>query len=88
MGMRKHLRMQLCYWIGREEMVKPMPLLVLLFDSKIHHIDLEKSSKEIQENLNKLFGAKALDAKFYLKLQLFISYIHYWKASESQCYGR
>jgi hypothetical protein len=35
-------------------------------------VDLDKSSKEIWENLNKLFGAHVVNARFSLKLQLFI----------------
>jgi len=34
-------------------------------------VDLGKLFKEIMDNLNKLFGAKAVNAKFCLKLQLF-----------------
>ena len=40
-------------------------------DFELHHIDLEESSKVIWENLSKLFGAQAVNAKFSLKLQLF-----------------
>lgn len=42
-----------------------------LVDSELHLIDLEKSSKVIWDNLNKLFGAQSVNAKFSLKLLLF-----------------
>jgi hypothetical protein len=42
-----------------------------LSDSELHHVDLDKSSKEIWENLNKLFGPQAMNAEFSMKLQLF-----------------
>jgi hypothetical protein len=41
-----------------------------LIDSKLHHVNLEQSSKEIWDTLNALFGAQAMNAKFSLKLQL------------------
>ena len=42
-----------------------------LSDLELHHVDLDKSSKDIWNNLNKLIGAQAVNAKFSLKLQLF-----------------
>jgi hypothetical protein len=39
-----------------------------LTDSNLHRVDLDKSSKEILENINKLFGAQATNAEFSLKL--------------------
>jgi hypothetical protein len=42
-----------------------------LSDTQLHLVDLAKSSKDIWEQLSKLFGEKALNAKFSLKLQLF-----------------
>jgi hypothetical protein len=45
----------------------------VLSDSELHHVDLDKYFKDIWEELQKLFGAKAVKAKFSLKLQLFDS---------------
>ena len=42
-----------------------------LSDSELHHIDPDKSTKEIWENLNKLFGTQVVNVKFSLKLHLF-----------------
>jgi hypothetical protein len=42
-----------------------------LSDSELHHVEIDKSSKEIWEKLNKLFGVQAMNAKFSLKLPLF-----------------
>lgn len=42
-----------------------------LLDFELYHIDLEKVFKKILENLNKLFGAKAVNENFSLKLYLF-----------------
>lgn len=39
-----------------------------LSDFELHHVDVEKSSKEIWDNLIKLFGAKVINAKFSLKI--------------------
>jgi hypothetical protein len=39
-----------------------------ILDSELHHVDLKKSSKEIWENINKLFGAQAVNSKISLKL--------------------
>jgi hypothetical protein len=38
---------------------------------ELHHVDLEKASKEIWDELSKLFGAKVVNTKISLKLQLF-----------------
>ena len=42
-----------------------------LADSQLHLIDLKKYSAAIWEEMNKVFGAKVVNAKFFLKLQLF-----------------
>ena len=42
-----------------------------LSDLELHHIDLDKSYEKIWEELQKLFGAKLVNAKFYVKLQFF-----------------
>jgi hypothetical protein len=61
---------KLLEWQSKDDKAKAI-IGLALSDSKLHHIDLEKSSKEIWDNLNSLFGAKAMNAKFSLKLQLF-----------------
>jgi hypothetical protein len=38
---------------------------------ELHHVDLENSSKEIWDELSKLFGAKLVNEKISLNLQLF-----------------
>lgn len=43
---------------------------------QLHLIDLAKSSNEIWEELSKLFGEKATNAEFSLKLQLFSLKMH------------
>jgi len=57
-------------WSIRDDKAKAI-IGLALFDTELHHVDLDKSSTEIWDNLNKLFGAKAVNAKFSLKLQLF-----------------
>jgi hypothetical protein len=57
-------------WQKREEKAKAI-IGLALSDMQLHLIDLAKSSNEIWEELSKLFGAKATNAKFSLKLQLF-----------------
>ena len=57
-------------WEKREERAKSI-LGLSLADSQLHFIDLKKSSAAIWEEMNKVFGAKAFNAKFFLKLQLF-----------------
>ena len=57
-------------WKNRDNHAKSI-IGVALFDSELHHIDLDKSSEEIWEELQKLLGAKAVNAKFSLKLQFF-----------------
>ena len=42
-----------------------------LSDTQLHLVYLAKYSKDIWEQLSKLFGEKALNSKFSLKLQLF-----------------
>ena len=37
-----------------------------LSDSKLHQVDLNKSSKDIWNNLNKLFGAQVVNANISL----------------------
>lgn len=55
-------------WHNRDDKAKAIIGLALL-GSKLHRVDLEKSSKEICNNMNnKLFGAKAINAKFSVKL--------------------
>lgn len=57
-------------WQSRYDKVKAI-IGLALSDSELHHINFEESSKVIWENLSKLFGAQAINAKFSLKLQLF-----------------
>jgi hypothetical protein len=61
---------KLLEWKSRDDKAKAIIGLALI-DSELHHVDLEKSSKEIWDTLNALFGAQAMNAKFSLKLQLF-----------------
>jgi hypothetical protein len=61
---------KLIEWWSRDDKEKMIIGLTLSY-SELHHVDLDKSSKEIWENLNKLFGAQAVNAKISLKLQLF-----------------
>ena len=62
-------------WEKKEEKDKVV-IGLALSDTQLHLIDLEKSSKVIWEKLSKLFGEKALNAKFSLKLQLFSLKMH------------
>jgi hypothetical protein len=43
-------------WENKDDKEKYI-IILSLSDSEIHHVDMDKSSKEIWENLNKLFGA-------------------------------
>jgi hypothetical protein len=61
---------KLIEWQSKVDKVKAI-IGLAFFDSELHHVDLEKSSKEIWKNLKKLFGARVVNAKFSLKLQLF-----------------
>ncbi|KAH9291344.1 hypothetical protein KI387_043468, partial [Taxus chinensis] len=61
---------KLLEWQSRDDRAKAI-IGLALSDSELHHVDLDKSSKEIWDTLNKLFGAKAVNAKFSLKLQLY-----------------
>jgi hypothetical protein len=62
---------KLLEWQIRDEKVKVL-IGFALSVFELHHVDLEKSSKEMLDNLNKLFRAKVVNAEFSLKLQLFI----------------
>ena len=62
-------------WEKKEEKDKSIIGLALL-DTQLHLIDLAKTSKEIWEQLSKLFGGKENNAKFSLKLQLFSLKMH------------
>ena len=53
-------------WHNRDDKTKSIITLVV-YDSKLQHLDQEKSSKEIWDQLNGLFRSKALNAKFSLK---------------------
>ena len=57
-------------WKNRDNHAKSI-IGLALSDSELHHIDLDKSSEEIWEELQKLLSAKAVNAKFSLKLQFF-----------------
>ena len=50
-------------WGKREERAKSILGLSLL-DSQLHLIDLQKSSTEIWDELNKVFGVKVINANF------------------------
>ena len=62
-------------WEKKEEKDKAI-IGLPLSDTQLHLIDLEKSSKVIWEKLSKLFGEKAMNAKFSLKMQLFSHKMH------------
>jgi hypothetical protein len=66
---------QLLEWEKREERAKSI-LGLSLSDSQLHLIDLSKSSTQMWEQLSKIFGEKAENAKFTLKLQLFKLKMH------------
>lgn len=57
-------------WEKREDKAKAI-IGLGLSDTQLHLVDLAKSSKDIWEQLSKLFGEKDLNSKFSLKLQLF-----------------
>lgn len=61
---------QLPEWKSRDEKAKFIIRLALSY-SQLHLIGLTKPSKEICEHLIQLFGSKATNAKFSIKLQLF-----------------
>jgi hypothetical protein len=52
-------------WESRHDKEKSI-IGLTLSDLELHQIDLDKSSKEIWENLNKLIGAHIMNAKFSL----------------------
>lgn len=62
-------------WEQKKEKAKSI-IGLSLSDSKLHLIDLDKSSFQIWEHLGKIFGEKAVKAKFSLKLQLFKLKMH------------
>jgi len=62
-------------WQKKEEKAKAI-IGLALSDMQLHLIDLAKSSNEIWEELSKLFGAKAMNATFSLKMQLFSLKMH------------
>jgi hypothetical protein len=62
-------------WEKKEEKDKAI-IGLALSDMQLHLIDLEKPSNEIWEQLSKLFGEKAMNAKFSLKMQLFSLKMH------------
>jgi hypothetical protein len=62
-------------WEKKEDKAKAI-IGLALSDTQLHLVDLAKSSKEIWEQLSKLFGEKAINAKFSLKLQLFSLKMH------------
>jgi hypothetical protein len=66
---------QLIEWEKREDRAKSI-LGLSLADSQLHLINLEKSSEEMWEQLSQIFGEKAVNAKFSLKLQLFKFKMH------------
>jgi hypothetical protein len=62
-------------WKKKEEKAKAI-IGLALSDMQLHLIDLAKSPNEIWEELSKLFGAKAMNEKFSLKMQLFSLKMH------------
>lgn len=54
-------------WNCRNDKAKAIIGLALA-DSELHHVDLDNTSVKIWDNLNKLFGGKAVNAKFSLKI--------------------
>lgn len=66
---------QLIEWEKREDRAKSI-LGLSLADSQLHLIDLKKSSEEMWVQLSTIFGEKAVNAKFSLKLQLFKLKMH------------
>ncbi|KAH9321030.1 hypothetical protein KI387_015669, partial [Taxus chinensis] len=67
---RKNDAAKLFEWQTRDDKAKSI-IGLALSDTELHYIDLEKKSKDIWDVLSKTFGAKAVNAKFSLKLQLF-----------------
>ncbi|KAH9312384.1 hypothetical protein KI387_027419, partial [Taxus chinensis] len=61
---------RLAEWEIRDDKAKAI-IGLALSDSELHYVDLDKNPKDIWDNLSKLFGSKAVDAKFSLKLHLF-----------------
>jgi hypothetical protein len=66
---------QLIEWEKREDRAKSI-LGLSLADSQLHLIDLEKSYEEMWVQLSAIFGEKAVNAKFSLKLQPFKLKMH------------
>ena len=62
-------------WEKKEDMAKAI-IGLGLSDDQLHLIDIGKTSKEIWEHLSKLFGERAKNAKFSLKLKLFSIKMH------------
>jgi len=62
-------------WENKEEKAKAI-IGLTLSDMQLRLIDLEKPSNEIWEQLSKLFGEKAKNAKLSLKLQFFSLKMH------------
>ena len=62
-------------WEKKEKKDKSIIGLALSY-TQLHFIDLAKTSKEIWEQLSKLFGGKTMNAKFSLKMQLFSLKMH------------
>lgn len=61
---------ELAKWTAKDR--RAIALIGLaISDAYLHHIDLSKTSKEMWDNLNILFGSKALNAKMGLKQKLF-----------------
>jgi hypothetical protein len=66
---------QLIEWEKKDDRAKAI-LGLSLADSQLHLIDLKKSSAELWAQLSTIFGEKAVNAKFSLKLQLFKLKMH------------
>ena len=66
---------QLIEWEKKDDRAKSIVGLSLA-DSQLHLIDLKKSSTELWAQLSTIFGEKAVNAKFSLKLQLFKLKMH------------
>jgi hypothetical protein len=58
---------QLIEWEKKDDRAKAI-LGLSLADSQLHLIDLKKSSAELWAQLSTIFGEKAVNAKFSLKL--------------------
>jgi len=53
-------------WQSRDDKAKSI-IGLAISDSEPHHVDLDKFSKEIWEELNQLFGSKALGHEVFLE---------------------